>query len=125
MRTDQRYEETLKDIETEIIRIYRRESQMTNHNVKWALEAAVTFYRARAGGSEPKPANLKGLEAELFERIKEACARWLESGADASGTALQPDEIVTCLRRLVKSVEFWTNQGGRKGYLDCVARFIA
>jgi hypothetical protein len=31
---------------------------------------------------------------------------------------------VACLRKLHKSVEFWTKQGGRQGYLQFIEKFV-
>lgn len=35
------------------------------------------------------------------------------------------DEIVACLKRIRKSIQFWTKEGGRQGYLNYVNGFIA
>ena len=33
-------------------------------------------------------------------------------------------EIVACLKRLRKSVQFWTKAGGRQGYLNYISEFV-
>lgn len=33
-------------------------------------------------------------------------------------------EIVACLKRLRKSVQFWTKSGGRQGYLNYIVEFL-
>jgi hypothetical protein len=32
--------------------------------------------------------------------------------------------MVACLRRLRKSVDFWTQHGGRQGYMEHVQKYI-
>jgi hypothetical protein len=34
------------------------------------------------------------------------------------------EEIIACLKRIRKSVETWNKQGGRKGYLQYIDRFL-
>lgn len=34
------------------------------------------------------------------------------------------DEIIVCLKRIRKSIQFWSKQGGRQGYLNYVDGFI-
>ncbi len=34
------------------------------------------------------------------------------------------EDLVACLRKLRKSVDFWTKQGGRQGYLEYIDKFL-
>ena len=33
-------------------------------------------------------------------------------------------ELVPCLRTIQKSIPRWSRQGGRKGYLDFISRYV-
>jgi hypothetical protein len=37
---------------------------------------------------------------------------------------LTPEEMVACLRKLRKSVDHWTQQGGRQGYMQFIEKFV-
>ena len=34
------------------------------------------------------------------------------------------DELLACLRRIQKSIDFWNKRGGRQGYLSYVAQYV-
>src|SRR5262245_31169239 len=120
-------EDVLKTIETEVIRIANRHSEMTNYTVFSAYEAAIAHYRALDRGQQPKPANLTGLDAQVYEAVHRACEGRLGRpiAEDPNAPLLSLEDLLACLRRLKKSVEFWTNQGGRRGYLDYVSQFVS
>jgi hypothetical protein len=121
------YEDVLKDIETEVVKTWRTHREMTNYAVMRAYEAAIAHYNALARQQTPKPANLTGLEASLFEAIKDVCDWRLGLVKYAERPAVKPvpaEDMVACLRRLRKSVDFWTEQGGRQGYMQYIQRFL-
>jgi hypothetical protein len=33
-------------------------------------------------------------------------------------------ELVLCLKRIRKSIDFWTKEGGRQGYLNYVSEYV-
>jgi hypothetical protein len=37
---------------------------------------------------------------------------------------LQADEIVACLKRIIKSLQHWNKYGGRQGYLQFIEQYI-
>jgi hypothetical protein len=34
------------------------------------------------------------------------------------------NELLDCLKRIKKSVQFWTKEGGRQGYLEYISNFM-
>ena len=120
MRTEEKFEDTLKEIETAIIRIYKASPEMTDHFVNRALDSAILQYRALERGHVVKPTTLTGKELALFEAITAVCSAWEK---DKRGP-LSATDILTCLRRLQKSVEVWIKMGGRRGYFDHVSQFL-
>lgn len=119
MRVEEKFQDTLEDIETAIVTLYRKNRDMTGHNVLRALEAAVQRYRAIVRGHVIKPTTLEGIDLALFEAIRVACEGWQQPAGP-----LTAQDLLDCLRRLVGSVEFWGKQGGRQGYLEHVNKFI-
>jgi hypothetical protein len=121
------YEDVLKDIETVVVGIWRKQRGMTNYAVMRAYDAAVTHFAAVARQQTPKPVNLTGLDATLFEAVKDVCDWRLGLVKYAERPQLPPvppQDMVACLRRLRKSVDFWTQHGGRQGYMEYVQKYI-
>jgi hypothetical protein len=119
-------EDVLKEIETAVVRVSRGKADMTNYAALRAYEAAINHYHAIARQQQPKPASLGRPDALVHDAVRTACEARLGRpiSADANAPVLSHEDLVACLRRLKKSVEFWTKQGGRRGYLDFVAQFI-
>lgn len=121
------YQDVLQNIEAAVVQIWRRNSAMTNYTAMSAYDAAINYYRALANQQTPKPPTISGLDAEVFEAVKAVCE--LRSGRTpgpeaADLTPIPLEDLVACLRKLRKSVDFWTKQGGRKGYLEYIERFL-
>lgn len=131
MKVYERLEDELKAIETRIIQCYHDDPEITDHNVDRALEAAMGFYKALSRQQTPKPHALDARDTRIFEAIQSACEwrlghRAMPPGLDA-GSIVKPvslEDILACLKRLRKSVDFWTKEGGRRGYLEYVEQFI-
>lgn len=76
---------------------------------------------------------LKEDRQAIFGRVQTMCDWRLghdvltteESEALPPMEPLQVEEIVACLKRIRKSVQRWTKQGGRQGYLTFVEQFVA
>jgi hypothetical protein len=122
MRTEEQFEDTLKDIETAIVQVFRRNREMTDYAVARALEAAANQYKAIVREHALKPVQLTGLDLAVFEAVQKACESWLRGTPDRQ--ALTAEDILQCVRRLEKSVKFWNREGGRQGYLQYVNGFI-
>ena len=84
------------------------------------------IYNALARGHQPKPVAFNGLDDTTFQAVYKACEERLGKpvSEDPATPLLNAEDLVACLRRLRKSVEFWTKEGGRRGYIDFVARFV-
>jgi len=39
-------------------------------------------------------------------------------------TPIPLEDMVACLRKLRKSVDFWTKQGGRQGYMKYIEHYV-
>jgi hypothetical protein len=127
MKLTEEHSDVLQNIEFAIVQTWKQYPSMTNYNVMRAYDAAVDYYRAQARGQTPKPVNLGGVEATLWEGIRQTCEWRLGKEARPDQPAPEPvslDVMVACLRRLRKSVDFWTEQGGRQGYLDYIKQFL-
>jgi hypothetical protein len=119
------YEDVLQNIEAVVAEIWRKHPEMTNYTVMRAYEAAIARYHAEARGYAPKPANLTGLDAMVFSAVSEICEWRLGRTRNSDDIkAIPVEDLVACLRKLNKSVEFWTQTGGRQGYMTFIERFV-
>ena len=71
-----------------------------------------------------------GEKADLYEAVHGTC-EWQLGRGGPNGAAdkqepepIKTEEIVLCLRRLLKSVNMWNGSGGRTGYLDFIVQYI-
>ncbi len=128
MKLTEEHADVLQNIEFAVVQTWKQHPDMTNYNVMRAYDAAIDHYRIQARGQTPKPVHLGGVEATLWERIREICELRLGNAAKPEQPAPEPislDVMVACLRKVRKSVDFWTKQGGRQGYLQYIAQFIS
>jgi len=128
---EDQYLDVLQNIEAVIMSVYREHRELADHNVDNAVSGLVRVYQARLKERPAPRLPLTGREQELYSAIKDLCD-WrlgeLPQGeeAQAGDTAIlnTPDEIVACLKRIRKSVTFWTKESGRQGYLNYISNFL-
>ncbi|MDL1926862.1 hypothetical protein FBQ79_11420 [Anaerolineae bacterium AMX1] len=113
---EEEYLDVLQNIEWAILSVYRENPQLFDYDVDKALNALWMGYRS-----------------EQIERVRAICEWRLgrnpmqKEGEDGEVVDLSPeplthDVILACIKRIRKSVEFWTKEGGRQGYLYFIDR---
>jgi len=134
MRIEEKFEDVLQNIESSVVSVYHAHPELTDWDVEVAYEALIQFYSAEA---RHKPADLRrlagGNQAEVV-RAAQAMCEWRLGRETMFDEHDQPiklpmelittPEIVACLKRLRKSVQFWTKAGGRQGYLNYINGFV-
>jgi hypothetical protein len=128
MEFEEQYQDVLQNIEFCITSVYREHPEMVDHTAMRVLEALIDHYVAQKIGRAPKRFALDPLETKTFERTKSMCD-WRLGLAEGPANApqinhLTLDEMLQCLKRILKSTHRWNKQGGRRGYLDFVAKFV-
>ena len=102
---------------------------MNNYTVMRAYDAAIAEYSALSREHTPKPANLTGHDAVIFEEVRRICEWRLGHTAspesDEKITPIPVEDLVACLKKLRKSVDFWTRERGRSGYLEYIQDFLS
>jgi hypothetical protein len=128
MEFEEQYQDVLQNIEFGIVSVYREHPEMADFAAMRALEALIDHYVAQKIGRVPKRTSLDPIEVKIFQRMQSMCDWRL---GQASGTENMPqvnslslDEIIQCLKRILKSTHRWNKQGGRRGYLDFVAKYV-
>jgi hypothetical protein len=96
-------------------------------------EALIDWLKAQNIGRKPRNFGLSPLEQELFERLVGICewrlGRAEFPGDDPASEAEPPkpitvDDLVRCLKRLLKSAQMWNKGGGRQGYLKFISPYV-
>lgn len=133
MKVEDEYTDVLQNIEFGIVRIYREHPGLSDGDVMRTLEALIDSYVAEKIGREPRKRPYSDLERILYDSVRAMCEWRLgrSSLGDAApdGNALSPerktvDEILLCLKRILKSVNKWNKRGGSQGYLQFVSQFV-
>lgn len=134
MKVEEEYQDVLQNIEFGVVSAYRNHPALVDHDVARTLEAVMDSYKAEKIGRPPRPVALSPAEREMYEAVRGMCewrlGRAALGGAVRDAPSIGPDEAVTvdeillCLKRLVKSVHFWNRDAGQRGYLDYIVQFI-
>jgi hypothetical protein len=121
------YQDVLQNIESAVVAVWRQNPAMTNYVVMAAYDAAINYYRALASQQTPKPVTLTGLDAKVFVGVKEMC-EWrtgrVPGPVESELAPIPLEDLVAGLRKLRKSVDFWTKQGGRQAYMQYIEKYV-
>lgn len=121
--------DVLQNLESAVFRFYQANPALTDYQVDKVFETLVQAYRGEAIGKEIPPPRGE-LAAPLYERLRAVC-EWRLGRADlqkgmllAPEDAIPVDVLVECLKRLRKSLDLWTKEGGSQGYLMYISQFM-
>ncbi len=132
-RVEDQYADVLQNIEFGIVGTYRGHPEMSDYDVMRTLEALIYNYTAEKVGRPPRDFGLSDVERLLMDGVRGMCEWRLGRGspprgpASSGGMVPEPktvDEIILCLKRVLKSVKRWNKDGGRQGYLNFVIQYV-
>lgn len=130
---EEKYNDTLRSMELTLVQQYRLMENLTDWEVKTAVNNLIRHYTAEARRRQPPQLNQDALTQLVFDRLRTTCAGWLgrealmdEHGgvATLSDNALKGDEVIACLKRIRRSIEMWQKEGGRRGYFEFIDQFL-
>jgi len=133
MAIEEEYLDVLQNIEFAIVSAYRAHPEMLDGHVIYALETVLGSYRAEMAGRTPGEFSASPVEAALYGAIRNMCewrlGRIQPNDAEAADLAHAPepkrvDEIVLCLKRILKSVNGWNKSAGQRGYLTFIVQYV-
>ena len=132
MKIEDKYVDVLQNIESRVVATYHAHPELTDWDVEVAYEALMQFYNAEARQKPTDLRHLAGNQAEVLDAVRAMCEWRLGREAMFDGRdrpigveiPITASEIVACLKRLRKSVQFWTKAGGRQGYLNYIIEFV-
>lgn len=122
--------DVLQNIEFAIVDVYHERPLLVDYSVMRALDALIGLYRAESRGHTPKAISLDKDEAELLDRVKIFC-EWRMGRRNLSDDPIMEldqftkfDDMLSCLRKIRRSVEKWNARGGPQGYLRFVSQYV-
>jgi len=133
MKVEDQHTDVLQNIEFGIVITYKDNPEIADSNIMRMLEALIDNYAAEKIGRQPRHFPLSKVEQALLENVRRMCEWRLGRSTltDALGKArkmvpkpITTDEIVLCLKRILKSVKRWNEDGGRRGYLDFITQYV-
>ena len=131
-RLEDEHLDILQNLESAIYSIYLDIPALTDFDIDSALEALVKTYQGEATGKTPAlPRN--PLSIKVYDAVQAACEFRLGRSPIPKNLKkigrgkLEPvpvEVILSCLKRIRKSIQLWTKQGGRQGYLYYISQFM-
>ena len=122
--------DVLQNVEFAIVSVYRERSDLLDYDAMRALDALIDAYRAESRGHTPKDFRLAEKESLIAQRVQAMCEfrlgrKELTDGIQATSTEkITAEEIVSCLRKIRKSVDRWNGRGGKQGYLQFIDEYV-
>jgi hypothetical protein len=119
----------LQNIEAAIVSVFRAHPELSDHQAEKAVEGLIRLYQARVRERPAPELNLGQLDQKVYDAVKTMCD-WRSGDAPLGNMQMDPEdaktpeEIIACLKRIRKSINFWTRENGRQGYLTYVDGFI-
>jgi hypothetical protein len=128
MGVEDQHLDVLQNIEFAIMQVYESNPDLIDAEVLKAIENMTRIYSAEAQGKSGSSLTIRGISAEVAAQVKETCEIRLgrASVIDIDET-MEPKtltDIIDCLKRIQSSIKFWTQKGGRQGYLNFVKNFF-
>lgn len=154
MSIEEEHEDVLQNIEFMVIHHFRSHPELMDYQVQAVYEELIRVFSGEVTGRKKQPGKLSEQERELLERVKAGCDWRLgrvgslfadEKRSEPKQSLFarlfgrkesvpqEPDSVpetidvqtmVACLKRLKRSVEKWNKQGGQRGYLTFISRFV-
>jgi len=134
MKIEDQYTDVLQNIEFGIVITYNNYPEMSDYDVMRMLEAFIDAYVAEKISRLPRNFALSNTEKVLMANVRRIC-EWRmgresqglapdkENDVDSS-EAKTTDEIIICLKRILKSVKKWNKNFGRQGYLNFIVQYV-
>jgi hypothetical protein len=127
-RVEEEYMDVLQNIEFAIVQTYREHPGLSDSDVKRVLEALIDIYTAEKLHRPPRYVITSELGRALDAHVRPMCEWRLGRAAPVSNLpadrTITIDELVLCFKRLIKSINLWTREGGPQGYLHYIVRFV-
>jgi len=128
------YLDVLQNIESAIVKTCRCHRELCDYDVMRTLEALINVYVSEQRGHTRREFNLSPGEQEMMSLVHRICEWRLgrrelgddpDEGDENVPNPITLDELIQCLKRILKSVSTWSKEGGRHGYLTFVSQYVS
>jgi hypothetical protein len=129
---EERYRGVLQNIEGVLMPVYDQNPKMTDYGAIYVMETLIKVFNAELQGRTAAIPQFQPHEQEAFDSVRAVCEWRLGRGkmTDEKGREIdmriEPiaiEEIIACLKRIHKSIQFWQRRGGRRAYYEYVKQF--
>lgn len=130
---EEKYEQVLQNIEFALVQVYHAHSDLTDWDATEGLRGLTRMYQAELNKQATPTLKLSPLQQEAYNAVERICEWRLgrEVLMDEKGQNVAPelqfqtlDEIILCLKRILRSIQKWNRNGGRRGYFDFVSEYV-
>jgi hypothetical protein len=130
---EEQYMAVLQNIEFGLVSAYHEHPKMTDFGALYVIETLIKAYNAELQGRTFSLPQFQVHEQAAYDRAKSICDWRLgrpglldeaDKEVDVIDDPNTPEEIIACLKRIKKSIEFWQKRGGRRAYFDYVSQFV-
>jgi hypothetical protein len=125
--------DVLQNIEFALVGVYDKNPGLTDTGTMYAIETLIKVYTGEMRGREVALPQFKPEEQEAYNAARAMC-EWRLGRASMEGekggkkemdtAPLTMEEIIACLKRILKSVNTWYKRGGRRGYYEFVRQYL-
>lgn len=124
------YVDVLQNIEFCLVNPKSVCTTLYDHDLLQIVELAIAHYRA-AQRQLPPPTSTAFNETQqgIFERLIDVCNQRLGYPSEhlkpiPESAIIAIDELLLCLKRIEKSINCWTKNYGRRGYIEFVSQYV-
>jgi hypothetical protein len=127
------YIDVLQNIEFALNGAYDRNPNLADTGTMYAVETLIKVYSGELRGREVALPQFKPEERDAYDAAKAMCDLRLGRTSmednegkkvEVGGEPLTLEEIIACLKRILKSINTWYKRGGRRGYYEFTRQFI-
>jgi hypothetical protein len=123
---EDKYLDVLQNIEWGLLSMTNDYHELSDHDMLRIIEQAITYYKFQQRGNLAiAQSKLTGLDQKIFDRVLSICewrlGRCPPPFEEISSGSISIEELLLCLKRIEKSIKFWTKLSGRKGYINFAA----
>jgi hypothetical protein len=129
MILDPKYDPFNFSIELYVVKTCRSDPRISSYDVLAAYEGVIEHYVAEQRDRPPRHRGMSDVSGMLMAEFISRCEQWLGRAErttvwESEFRQLAMPEVLDCMRRLTKSVKFWTSTFGDRAYLEYVSEFI-
>lgn len=123
---EDKYLDVLQNIEWGLLSTTNDNPKLCDHDMLRIVTYVIAYYRSSQRENFLTERKLADTQQEIFERVVAMCEwrlglRPLLLDKDPCCSPISIQELILCLKRIEKSIKFWTKLGGRNGYINFAA----